>query len=273
MKLRISRDSQRALHRAVREIQVMAGIGQNPISERNAAGNGGRQTLVGVPVRRLKGIRGNAPSDAFRVDPTHLEPDHAIPPVPEPTRVSIGITSPHQNAGKTTLSMALASSLCSDFGVPVTLVDADVETNSVADVFGLTGRPGFAEAVTGESHALDVVNRSMRRPLGIMTAGLPLLDPGRLARSEHVKSVLDELKEESRFIVLDLPSTLDSGNAPDVAAQCDVVIVVVRGGDTSRRDLEKTLRMLRASNVAGVVINRSKSHVPRWVADSLNLAV
>jgi Mrp family chromosome partitioning ATPase len=60
-------------------------------------------------------------------------------------------------------------------------------------------------------------------------------------------------------------------SAPVLAHRCDAVIVVVRAGRTSRQALERTLQLLRDARIAGIVLNRRSSSVPRWAEAALAL--
>ena len=73
-----------------------------------------------------------------------------------PAPLAIGVTSPQYGDGKTTIAIALASSLSQDFGAAVTLVDADFATHSVDREYGLEGQSGFTELLNGSSRLNDV---------------------------------------------------------------------------------------------------------------------
>ena len=187
-----------------------------------------------------------------------------------PTPLAIGVTSPQYGDGKTTIAIALASSLSRDFGAAVTLVDADFATHSVDKEYGLEGRSGFTELLNGSSGLNDVfypVSATMR----VIPAGGKALEPTRVARSDKLANVVAQIKRSNRYVVLDLPATLRSMTAPALAQRCDGVIVVVRHGRTTRQDLERTLHLLKDARVMGVVVNRRKSSVPRWVERVLEM--
>ena len=130
----------------------------------------------------------------------------------------------------------------------------------------LGGFPGrIRRAVAGTAQLPEVANRFRQAPLTVVTAGSGGLDPARMARSEHLISIIDHMKAISGFVVMDLPATLRSMNTPVLANRCDGVIVVVRAGQTTRRDLERVLELLQDANIIGVVVNRQHSHVPGWV--------
>lgn len=179
--------------------------------------------------------------------------------------VTIGVTSADYGDGKTTVAIALASSLAHDFGTPVTLVDADLHTHSIGRQYVLDELPGLRETLAGEFRPEDVLYPFNGSTVHIMPAGGLVADPARLARSERLGPVLDSLKSRSSNVVLDLPAVLHSMNTPALAQRCDGVIIVVRHGKTTRADLDRVLHLLAETNVIGVVVNRHRTSVPAWV--------
>jgi capsular exopolysaccharide synthesis family protein len=183
----------------------------------------------------------------------------------------IGVTSAHYGDGKTTISIALASSLAKDFGADVMLADADFNTHSLARAYGLEGKNGLSEVLVGSRSLQSVTHRFARSSMSVVTAGAVPSDPGRMARSERLVELVHDMKSLSQFVVLDLPAALHSMNTPILAQRCDGVIVVVRAGVTTRKDLDRILRLLRDVKVLGVVVNRQHSRIPHWVERALDL--
>lgn len=185
--------------------------------------------------------------------------------------MSIGITSATYGDGKTTVAIALAASLSEDFAADVTLVDADFHTHSVGREYGLQGMDGLSEVLNGVLPLESVTHRVSRAHMSVIAAGNIPADPARMARSKHLTTLIDNMKRSSEYVVIDLPATLHSMNAPVLASRCDGVIVVVRAGRTTKQDLDRVLHLLRDSNILGVVVNRKKSSVPEWIKRSLNV--
>jgi polysaccharide biosynthesis transport protein len=190
----------------------------------------------------------------------------------KPDSFAIGVTSPTYGDGKTTVSMALAGSLSSDFGAEVTLVDADFHTHSVGREYGLENGAGLSDVLLGGMPLREVTHRVSQTQMTVVTAGRTPSDPARIARSEHLSTLIETMKRTSRYVVIDLPATLESMNGPVLARRCDGVVVVVRAGRTLQTDLERVLHLLKDSNVLGVVVNRKASQVPQWVQHVLNLS-
>jgi capsular exopolysaccharide synthesis family protein len=186
--------------------------------------------------------------------------------------LAIGVTSPTYGDGKTTVSIALAASLSQDFEADVTLVDADFHTHSIGREYGLQGQDGLSEVLLGKVPLQDVTHRVSQAKMQVVTAGSTPSDPARIARSEHLTTLIENMKRANKYVVIDLPATLHSMNAPVLAKRCDGVIVVVRAGQTTQSDLERVLHLLNGSNVLGVVVNRRHSAVPGWVRRTLNIS-
>jgi capsular exopolysaccharide synthesis family protein len=194
-------------------------------------------------------------------------------PTAPPVRKSlaIGVTSPHFGDGKTTVAIALAASLAEDFSADVMLVDADFHTHSVGREYGLVGQDGLSEVLAGTRPLISVTHRVSQAKMSVITAGSAPSDPARIARSQHLSTLIENMKRASEYVVIDLPATLHSMNAPVLATRCDGVVVVVRAGHTTRQDLDRLLHLLKDSKVLGVVVNRKSSSVPGWVQRTLNL--
>lgn len=190
---------------------------------------------------------------------------------PDARPMSIGITSATYGDGKTTVAIGLAASLSEDFATDVTLVDADFHTHSVGREYGLQGVDGLSEVLAGTMPLESVTHRVSRARMSVIAAGNIPADPARMARSEQLTTLIDNMKRASEYVVIDLPATLHSMNAPVLAKRCDGVIVVVRAGRTTKQDLDRVLHLLRDSNVLGVVVNRKQSSVPGWIQRSLNI--
>lgn len=193
------------------------------------------------------------------------------PGAPLKKSLAIGVTSATFGDGKTTVAIALAASLSEDFAADVMLVDADFHTHSVGREYGLQGQDGLSEVLAGTRPLESVTHRVARAKMSVVTAGSAPADPARMARSQHLTTLIDNMKRASEYVVIDLPAALHSMNTPVLAKRCDGVVVVVRAGHTSKHDLERVLHLLKDSNVLGIVVNRKSSSVPSWVQRTLNI--
>lgn len=264
MNAQLERSSRFELQEAIREIELMAGLTEVP-----------RPLLAAAPLELASG--GSAPAEGapamlrMRMRPQVIA--HGTAPLPgdSPRPLAIGVTSVGHGEGKTTLSISLASSLAADLGAQVTLVDADFHTQSIARIYGLEGKRGLTDVLSGGLPTETAVHRYLRSPLGVVPAGTTAADAARLARSADFAAFIDNLKAISGFVILDLPASLESVDAAVLARRCDAVIVVVRDGATSRQELERLLNLLAGANVLGVVVNRHRTSIPGFVERMLGL--
>ncbi len=246
---------------AIREIQLLSGLTELRWSEPNVSREPLALAANAPGFRGFKAMRGSG------------QPRTAPPRDPStPRSVAIGVTSPGFGDGKTTVAIALASCLAQDFAAQVTLVDADFHTASVSREYGLEGRKGLADVLDGEVSLPAVTHRFLRAPLSVVTAGTAASSPARIARSERLVELIEAMKATSGFVVMDLPATLKSMTAPVLAQRCDGVLIVVRDGKTTRRELERTLELYKDANVLGVVLNRRTSRIPGWAERLFELA-
>ncbi len=183
----------------------------------------------------------------------------------------IGVTSPRKGDGKTTVALAVANSLAQDFDRGATLVDADFETHSIAEQFGLKPAPGFVEVLTGDAAPATVIHDLPERTLRVVSAGLALDRSAQAVRLNSGTARIRELGGNTPFVVVDLPASFASTSTPILARLCDAVIVVARSGKTSQRELALTLDRLSDSNVVGVVLNRWSTRIPGFLERLLGL--
>jgi hypothetical protein len=83
------------------------------------------------------------------------------------------------------------------------------------------------------------------------------------ARSEQLPQIIATLARHHDSLILDLPAVLGSSIAVPLSRQADAVALVVRQGVTSETQVRAALERLSNIPVAGVVLNRTSSKIPR----------
>jgi non-specific protein-tyrosine kinase len=195
-------------------------------------------------------------AEAFRVLRMHLE----FVSLESGARTFVFISA-LEDEGKTTTVCNLAVALALA-GRRVVLVDGDVRQGAIAQALGLEGLPGLGDLVErSHRHALaDVIAHVGVR--GVLPGGgdgavrvadvdvLPVgrlpKHPGEFAADPKVGRVLDELRVEYEFVLIDTPPLLVVGDAMAIAARSDAVIPIARLNYHSARDLNEFRRLLDA---------------------------
>lgn len=169
---------------------------------------------------------------------------------------TILLTAAETGEGKTSLTLALASYL-SSLGRKVLVIDADLHTPDVARLSGIEDGAGLADVLTGKVIASTAIRRDQRGvailPAGNMTGTVDLLS------SDNIHALLDGLKPNYDFILVDAAPVLNSSDAEIVARAVDMTIMVVAYAKTSRKNLKKAAETLRqfASDVPSVILNKA----------------
>ena len=76
--------------------------------------------------------------------------------------------------------------------------------------------------------------------------------------------VARDFEARGQYVLYDAPPLLEYPGSVLMADQVDGVVVVVRGRETSRKDLDKTLELLEqaGASVVGMIFNRFEPDLP-----------
>ncbi len=129
--------------------------------------------------------------------------------------------------GKTSLACHLAASLARG-GRRTLLVDADMRNPAAHQMFGLTAGPGFSELLRGEVEPSQVVQNTSLENLSLLAAGAcdrQALQA--LAQEGILRTVLNELKEQYDFVIIDVSPILPVADALLIGEHADAVLLSV----------------------------------------------
>jgi len=173
----------------------------------------------------------------------------------EATRLLM-VTSADYGEGKTTLAAHLASSLARA-GRKTLLLDADLRQPSVHGLFELPLQPGFSEILMGEVDTPDSLQSTSLEGLWVMTAGQWDREVIQCLARDGVQGIMEKLKEEFDFVVIDSPPILPSNDALLVGQNADAVLLAVRSGISQTPKVYAASQRLSSLgiNVLGAVVN------------------
>jgi len=169
----------------------------------------------------------------------------------------IQVTSPTPGDGKSTLASNLAVSIAQS-GKRVLLVDADMRRPRQHATFGIEANEGFATVLSGRSAWRDCMYECEEiEGLTLMPCGSKPQNPAELCSSPQVKTLIEELREEFDFVIIDTPPLLAVTDACPIAARVDGVILTLRIKKNVRVSAERACEMLRnlGANCLGLVVN------------------
>jgi len=171
----------------------------------------------------------------------------------------IGITSATPAAGKSFLSMNLASSLARVIEEPLYLVDLDIRRASLAEEIGLVPDRGIESYLEGAVEDLrDVGHRIEGTKLAVFPTVRRTRNTAELLAGERFAQMIDTLRNrsEASVILFDLPPAFASDDAMISLAQLDAFVLVVDSGKTTRRHVQDVMSMLYPTPCIGSILNR-----------------
>lgn len=169
--------------------------------------------------------------------------------------------------GSTTTAVNFATTLARDCRVSVLLVDANLRTPYLHDMFQVANSPGLADYVgNGNKIELPLV-RTGPGKLFILPCGSAHAGPIGLFETQKFDRFLQEAGERFDYVILDAPPVPAFAESTVICPKVDGVVLVVGAGKTRKQVAQRAKKELEASGgrVLGVVINRRKFHIPAWI--------
>jgi protein-tyrosine kinase len=177
---------------------------------------------------------------------------------------ALGIFSPAARDGKTTTAVNLAISLASDRSHTVLLVDFDFKRPSLAARLGLEPEFGVDDVLSGAAKVEDCLYRfeGFERLL-VLPARAGLNNSSEILAGPRNRELVKELRARypERIIIYDLPPVLQADDALSFAPLVECGLVVVSESLTRRKDLMRTMELLRNTPLVGTVLNRAAEAV------------
>jgi len=174
----------------------------------------------------------------------------------------LAVTSAVSQEGKTTLAAQLATSIARATGEPTLLIDGDMRSPEIHEIFDTELSAGLAEVLRGECPVEEAIETSLSETLHILTAGRLTASPHRLVGNGEFENVIEKLRAMYRHIIIDPPPILPASEALVLARVADSTVLCVRR-DYSRLDqVDEAYRRMIAANVhtCGAVLNGIPFH-------------
>jgi Mrp family chromosome partitioning ATPase len=170
------------------------------------------------------------------------------------------VTSARAGEGKTFTSVNLALALACEKDARVLLMDADAYRQSLMKYLGISAASGWLETVSGKSSGLDGVVLETNVPgFSVLPTGKETAQIPEIMSSRRMKELLDELvrQDARRFIIIDSLPCLTSTEPSILSALAGQTLFVVAAHQTSREDIEASLRLLNSSPSVNFILNKA----------------
>jgi len=180
----------------------------------------------------------------------------------------LAVTSAATCEGKTSVAAQLALSFARATGKPLLLIDGDMRSPDIHDVFEVPLEPGLAEVLSGQCSLKEAIVTSWNDLVHLLPAGRLKVSPHTLLGNGAWQSLLAQIPPEYRYVLIDTPPVLAASEALVLTKAADASLVCVMH-DVSRVDqIRKIVDRLAAagSRPIGLVLSGvpMKDYSYRW---------
>jgi protein-tyrosine kinase len=172
-------------------------------------------------------------------------------------RSALAVISADHGDGKTFFAANLAVALAQLGGGRTLLVDADLRSPRLHEVFKLDNRTGLSGILSGRSDT-DVIRQVPTVPsLFVLAAGTTPPNPLELVERPAFGLLMRELASKFDHIVVDTPAACSGADASVIAARCGAAVVIARKNESRVASLQDLMASLAGTpaRLAGVVVN------------------
>ncbi|MEW6378543.1 MAG: polysaccharide biosynthesis tyrosine autokinase [bacterium] len=175
---------------------------------------------------------------------------------PESNSKALLITSVNPMEGKSITSANLAITMAQG-GSRVVIIDGDMRKPRLHRLMNLKNEQGISNLLTGQCLLEETLHDGPIPNLTIITCGQLPPNPSELLVSPNLKEILEKLKRQYDYIIIDSPPLVAVTDAVIISRIVDGVALVIHGGATSKEDIMQGRDLLQNANapLLGVIIN------------------
>ncbi len=169
---------------------------------------------------------------------------------------AILITSSLPREGKSTTAVNLATVLA-QMGRKVVIIDGDLRKPRIKKVFKSTEHAGLVNYLAANVPLEDIVQETEIPQLSFIESGPIPPNPSELLASDRMKDLMNLVRQEFDFVILDSPPLMAVADAVILGALADGVVLCIHGGNTVREMVQRAAQRLKQSNVPvlGALLN------------------
>jgi len=167
------------------------------------------------------------------------------------------VTSASSHEGKTSVAVSLAVSLARASGQATLLVDGDMRSPDIHELFDTRLEPGLVEVLKGESTLDEAIITNCSASVHLLSAGKLTTSPHTLLGNGAFRALLSEVSKKYRYCVVDTPPVLSAAESLVMAKVADACLICamrnVSRGDYVRKACERLVAS--GSRPVGAVLN------------------
>jgi exopolysaccharide/PEP-CTERM locus tyrosine autokinase len=171
---------------------------------------------------------------------------------------TIMVTSSVPDEGKSFVAANLAVSIAQSIQEYVLLIDCDIRRPKIHKQFGFGDVPGLSEHLANGPSLSSLILKTEVNKLSVLPAGKPPYNPSELLSSQHMSTLLEEVKERyrDRYIVIDSPPPKLTAETSAISRQVDGVLLVIEYGSTPRQMVSDLIDLIGKKKILGIIFNK-----------------
>jgi len=173
----------------------------------------------------------------------------------------VALTSSISGEGKTTIAVALAAIVAAT-GKKVVVLDLDLRRSRMHEEFKITNKLGISSYLVGDNTLDDIIQKNVNENLHVITAGPKPPNPSELLVTTQFDELIEELKKEYEYIILDTPPIGLVTDAMILLKMADVGLIVTRANYSKKsfiNNIERFSSEHKLTNL-GFILNGMESN-------------
>ena len=174
------------------------------------------------------------------------------------------VSSAVRGEGKTVSALNLAMAFAELERHRVVIVDADLRRPSCERYLNLNAEAGLTEVLLGHEPVDKLLRPAGYRQLMLLGAGSRVDNPAEVLTSSRLEQLVQRLKENFQYVVIDAPPVLPSTDAGVLSAAADGTVMVIRLEHSQKKQSRDALRTLAdmGGNVLGTFVTEIRGRDP-----------
>lgn len=166
------------------------------------------------------------------------------------------IASSVGSEGKSLTAANLAVTLSRSYQRQTLIVDADLRSPRLHDIFHVDNTRGLSEWLRATDSA-SAATVQLLPGLTLLPAGRPTGDPMAGLTSARMKALLADASAQFDFVIVDTPPATLVPDAGILVGLVDAAVLVIRANSTPHDQIERAVATLGRDRILGTVLNRT----------------
>ncbi len=183
-----------------------------------------------------------------------------------PIKIILFAATSH-GAGCSTTAVHFSRAIAKDKNIKVLLIDVNLRTPSLHEVFKVDRSGGVSELLNGDREIGSKIRTVEPGNISVITCGGKHSEPIALLDSERFDRMLELINGRFQYIILDGPPVPACSESILLAGKTDGVVLVLEAGKTRSQVAIRAKKQIEQAGgrIIGVVMNKRKHYIPDWL--------